>query len=210
MATQKKQLIRSSTPFEKVLEFDKEGMTLSWDTDDFGSLDSSQVRQLSKGNRDRYSVFEEMAREQASRDPEEESIATGFEVSGGTGSPSERLKVTSSRKDVVTRWERPDMVNVRKEQGWKVASKGHETLRGASSDGYHRIGSKGAEELILMEIPTAQWKKLKQARRNRRQRALQGATNQGKSEVRRLGSQPIDESSSGDFQPISREEGNDG
>lgn len=210
MANTKKVMVTKDVSVEEMLQWDKDGHVLVWDVDDFRKLSPAQLKAFSKPNRDRYEVFKEIAETEANRDVTEEEVADAVQVGVAAGTATERLHVESQKDGYRYRWERPDMVNVRKDQGWRVATKGYKTLRNERGRDIHRIGSKGQEELILMEISDENHAKLREAKAARRKRAIEGVINQGKSEIRKLGSQPIDDTSGGDFTPISQQEVDDG
>lgn len=196
MATKKKLLVTPDTTSEEMLNLDKVGGTLTWDTANFVEVPAETLQMLSKANRDRYTVFKELAEEAALRDEVDEMVASTLNVDNIAARASDRLRVVTTKKGVVTRWERPDMLEVRKSQGWKLAKTGHRTLSGdgTKGDGIHRIGSKGQEELVLIEIDERAHRKLGQAKKQRRQRALTGINNEAKSQLRRLGSEAAGES----------------
>lgn len=199
--------VSKDTSFEVVVESDKNGAQLVWDPKDFRSLQPEELKQLSKLNRDRYEVFRELAEEEQKRSDVDEAVMDSFTVGDVAATATERLRLHETRDGYVARWERPDMVEVRKSQGWKMATKGYRSHRGGGS-GIHRIGSKGQEELVLMEIPEKEHEKLQKQKLKRRQRAIEGVANQAKSEIERLGGGSVDESTSGDFKSISHEGGN--
>lgn len=210
MANEKKVTITKDVSVEEMLKWDQDGCVFVWDVDDFKALTAVQLKGLSKVNRDRYVVFKEIAETERAADPVEDEVVEAVQVSSIAGSAKDKLRVTAEKSGYVYRWERPDMVNVRKDQGWRFATSGYKTLRNETGRGGHRIGSKGQEELILMEIPEEDHQRLRAIKAEKRKRAIEGVTNQGKSEIRKLGSEPIDDTSKANFQPISQQEVNDG
>ena len=205
----KKVMITKDVSFEDVLQYDQDGVTLVWDVDSFLELGEGDLRKLKKATRDRYSIFRELAEEQKGRKAGDEAVVAGITVAPDVGRATSKLDVRGKNPTMDYRWERPDMVNVRLEQGYRVA-KGVRTLRGADDKGIHRIGSSGQDELILLEVPKDVKASMKADRRRRRERAFTGQEEQAKSEIERLGGGRVDDKSSGNFAPISREEERNG
>lgn len=216
----KKLLVKADTDFGTVLELQEiDGMIL-WDPDSFKRLTTAELNKLSKPNRDAYQVVRALAEERQKQSDVDELVAESFLVGKVAARATDRLAVTTTKKGVVTRWERPDMLEVRKSQGWRMAKTGHQTMsgNGTAGDGYHRIGAMGQEELVLIEIDEKNHRRLVQDKRQRRQRALSGINNDVKQQLRNLGSQAagealdiVEDADSGDgpaFKAISQEGGN--
>ena len=203
----KKVVIYPTTSYEEVLQYDKEGRDLVWDPENFHRLTEEEVRGLRAETKARYSVFLELAEEAAVRNPEEEEITARIKVSDDVGSAMTKLEIRNKRKGMSYRWERPDMVDVRLDEGYRYA-KGIKTLRGAGPDGVHRIGTHGQTELVALEVPEAVIERKRRERHLRRKRAIDGIPSKTRADVEKLGGHFVDEgtSANGNFQPISQEE----
>ncbi len=205
IATMKGQkvVITSDVPFEKVLEYELAGADLFWDLEDFQVIADENLRQLRKPTRDRYAVFRELNQDALKRSPREEKIVEAIKVAPDAGQAASKLEVRNKKEGFDYRWERPDMVDVRLEQGFQFA-KGVGTLRGGDSKGIHRIGSNGQDELVLLEIPKERKAELRKQRLARRDKAFAIQKEQAKSEIQRLGGGSVDDSTDSDFRVISQ------
>lgn len=212
MANKNKVYVTGDTPFETVVQSDKDGANLVFDPDDFKSLSVTQLNELSTTNKQRYNVVRELAEERKNRTDVDEAVARSFRVEGSAVNARQRLAIVQKRPGWRHRWERPAMLDVRRAQGWKLAGKEWKTYRD-SKDGVHRIGSEGQEELLLIEIPEAQYKKLKTEKKRRRQRAFQAIEGQTREDLRRLsrvandgeGVDVVDDTTKADFRPVTQE-----
>lgn len=213
MEKKNKRLVEMDTPLEMVLEWDKAGDLLVWDPDKFQTLPASELAQLSKTNRDRYTVIRDVAAEVQKRSDVDETVARSFNVGEKAANASDRLRLRKTREGFVQRWERPAMVEDREAQGWQMARKGNTSFRGDGSD-IHRIGAKGQEELVLIEISEKDHQRLKQNKRQRRERAFQGIEAEARRNLQRLGQQAgadgsvvVDDNTAAKFRPISQDGG---
>lgn len=198
-----KVIITSDVPFEKVLQYEAEGADLFWDLDDFQVLEDENLRKLRKPTRDRYAVFLELYRDAKTRTPKEERVVEAIKVAPDAGQAATKLEVRNKKEGMDYRWERPDMVDVRLEQGFQLA-RGVNTLRGGDSKGIHRIGSNGQDELVLLEITKERKAELRKQRLARRDKAFAVQKEQAKSEIQRLGGGVVDDSTDTEFRAISQ------
>jgi len=197
MDKRKKLLVTTAMPFSDVVKSQSDGVMLLWDPADFRTLSASELSKLSKQNQDAYQISRALAEEQQKQSGGDDLIAESFSIGKVGARATDRLHVKTTKAGVVTRWERPDMLEVRKSHGWRLAKGGHQTLsgdgQGKDDKGFHRIGSMGQEELLLIEIDEKDHRKLTQDKRRRRQRALTGINNDTKQQLRNLGSQAAGE-----------------
>ena len=202
----KKVLIDATTSPEDVLNYNDEGYVIVWDPDDFQELKPTVLSKLRKENKDRYRAMRALAKEVKDRPATDDEVAASIQVTASAGRAETKMDIKNRKKDMSYRWERPDMVDVRLEQGYRFA-RDVKTLHGSDRDGVHRISAHGQDELIAMEIPKSKLKALREERLRRRQRAIDGVSIQGRSELERLGGNPIgDENDRAEFKPISQEE----
>jgi hypothetical protein len=206
----KKIEITQDNSFDEVVKYDEEGYLLAFSPDSFLELGSDELRQLKKINRDRYAVYKEIAQDAKKRNPKDEKVLEDFQVASTAGLAARRLEVKGKDENFAYRWERPDMVEDRRDEGWEVVTKGVSTLRNQKSKGIHRIGAQGQEELVLISIPKEKLAAKKERKRLKRQRAIEGIVSESKASIEKLGGIHIDEKQGGDFQPISHEEVSNG
>lgn len=160
----KKVVVRAvDTTVEKIVELDKEGATLVFDTssDGFVKLQDEDLVKLSKWNRDRYLVAREIWEEiqGAGKDPLLE-IVQGIEFGPNRGSATARLHIEGRDKNCVYWWATPDRVYEKMTQGWVPVQGGMEKTLHSRDGRVHRIGKKGEEELILMKMPREKWQQI--------------------------------------------------
>lgn len=206
MTKDKKVTVSSDTTFEDVLRYDTEGALLVWDSEDFEPLSDEEVRQLRKANRDRYVIFKEIAEDLASADKKDKKVSEDFSVGVSAGLAARRLEVKGKDESLSYRWERPDMVEDRKDEGWDYVKEGVSTLRNQNGKGIHRIGAQGQEELVLMAIPKEKLAGKKARKKAKRERAIEGIARESRNSIEKLGGIHVDDSTKGPFQPISHEE----
>lgn len=206
MTKDKKVTVSSDTTFEDVLRYDTEGALLVWDSEDFEPLSDEEVRQLRKANRDRYVIFKEIAEDLASADKKDKKVSEDFSVGASAGLAVRRLEIKGKDESLAYRWERPDMVEDRKDEGWKFVKDGVSTLRNQNGKGIHRIGAQGQEELVLMAIPKEKLASRKERKRLKRERAIEGIARESRNSIEKLGGIHVDDSTKAPFQPISHEE----
>lgn len=207
---EKKINITEDNTLEEVLKYDNEGYLLVFDPDSFMELSGNDLRSLRKINRDRYSVYKEIAEDAKKRVPRDEKILDEFQVAASAGLAARRLEVKGKDPKFAYRWERPDMVEDRRDEGWNVVNDGVSTLRNQSGKGIHRIGAQGQEELVLIAIPKEKLAVRQERKRLKRQRAIEGIAVESKASIEKLGGIHIDDKRGGNFQPISHEEVSNG
>ena len=210
MEKDKKVIVKADLTFEEVLRYDNEGMLLVWEPEDFQPLKDEELRQLRKANRDRYEIFKEIHEDSKKRIEEDEEILGGFQVGVTSGLAARRLDVKGKDENFSYRWERPDMVEDRRDEGWQITKKGVKTLRNQEGKGIHRIGAQGQEELILMQMPKDRLSVRKERKKAMRARAIEGIANESRSNIEKLGGIPVSDRDGGNFRPISHEEVSNG
>lgn len=163
----KKIKVDVDTPLEDVLKWDKEGAVLLFVVEDgrFKELKEAEQRKLSQANRTRYEVSADMA-EDLAEDEDDESIFVGISISEDMGRAASRLDVEGLPEGLEKRWERPDMLDDRLREGYKIVkTKGVKTLSNPTGKpAMHTITRNGATELVLLAKP----KELAEQRRAKR------------------------------------------
>lgn len=146
-------VIGSTFDVARMVQLDSEGSELLFEqTEDFLVLSEEIVRQLSRENRQRYSLARQF--HDTWRGQKDSDFAESFAVDKEfVGSASDKLNELTVRKGIHTRWARPDRVNRYLERGYKVLSPDDaQTFLGAKGS-RHEISRNGKTELVLMGIP---------------------------------------------------------
>lgn len=203
-----KVLVQVDTKDEEVIQWDQEGKLLEFRTvpGKFRYLDSEVLKGLKKINRDRYSVYLDVMEDLSEQGEDEiaNSVSEVFQIDNQSGTATDKLAVQrNDQNEFVHRWERPDKVNVRLGQGWEVVKGRYETLRNQSGNSVHRIGEKGREELVLMRLPMEKKREHSKKKHERRRKAIGEAERRAKADIARTGAPVVDDSTPGDFRPIS-------
>jgi len=136
---------------DEVIQLDKEGATLVFDTSPGRFLELKKVELLSKWNRDRYLVCKDVVEAQKQSDPVSEVIG-GIEFGAIRGSAMNRLEIRNADPRFRYWWEMPERVYSKVAQGWQVVNGTREKTIHSVDGRVHRIGKKGSEELILLRI----------------------------------------------------------
>lgn len=189
-AKSNKVIVLSDMDPDDVLDLDSKGKELLFDgRSDFVQLSDEIVSKLSKDNKLRYNFareFHDSWRDADGVAPE------GFTVDRqNTGTATQKLEYKLP-KGMRARWTRPELVASRMTRGYKVVHQEGKTYVG-EQNGTHKVTNLGRDELILMSIPEAQYKK------NQEKNALANAKRAGlyresfKNEAERVGVDSYDE-----------------
>lgn len=186
----KKIRVSVDTPLSDVLRYDQEGAILSFDVSDgrFLSLDEETIRKLSQVNRTRYDVAADMA-EDLAEDNEDESLFLGISIGEDQGQAQARLDVEGLPEDMMPRWERPDRLDDRLREGYKIVKrKGVKTLSNPNGNPtLHTITRNGQTELLLIAKPKELAKQKQAARVKRWKERSEGVYDSAKDDLRRGG-----------------------
>jgi hypothetical protein len=182
--------IDALTPIETMIEYDSAGKTLLFDgKDNFRVLDEAVLRQLSKDNNMRYRFAKEFHDSRANQSEFASKINVDLQL---VSKPAQKLDFVA-RKGMTGRWVRPEMIRDRMAKGWKIADAKTDAYL-PMEGGVHRISRNGQDELILMEKPTAEVKKIAfaNAARNTKMAGIRSRVVTG--EAAQAGIQEYDES----------------
>lgn len=160
---------------DEVLEYDRKGATLVFDTTPgrFLKLSEKGVQALSQWNRDRYRVCLDVWSELVKDDPLAD-LVEGIEFGPNRGTAQERLHIDGRNKDFVYWWERPERVYAKQAAGWQVVQGTGEKTIHSRGERIHKIGKKGEEELVLMRLPKKLWQKYTREKAERYKKMLNG------------------------------------
>lgn len=155
--------VDASTPFEKVLEWDKKGLRVTFNTDSghFKELSAEELDRCSAWFKSTYRVMREVARTQ---NPEADEFARHFKVTNpalALGSPLQRIRGVKTVDGVKPMFFRPDLLADAYEKGYRPPRDG-EVLGGAHKrDGHYELPDvvTGGTEQVLLVKDTAQLRK---------------------------------------------------
>jgi len=171
--TPKSLMIDSSYSEATVVKLDSEGVDLLFaQNEDFLPLSEGIVRQLSRGNRSRYSIARQF--HDTWRGKQDEQFTEMFSVDKEfVGKASDKINDLTIRSGIHHRWARPDRVNYYLEKGYRVLSADDaKTYLGAKGT-HHEISKNGKTELVLVGIPQAMFEKNQKAKvEDNKRRAL--------------------------------------
>lgn len=139
---------------EKVISLDQEGSLLVFDDepDRFLELPLEVVQSLSKRSKLSYSLAFYYSRKMAE---ERLNPPSGIEVTPGYASARQQLKIEGGRKGMHRAWQRPDQVQKRLRQGYKVCDDPSVQTFNSTVGSTRTLGDMrgGEPEQILMEVP---------------------------------------------------------
>lgn len=188
----KRVLVDSSFSGAGVVQLDAEGAELLFEQKEaFLPLEEEVIRNLSRGNRMRYSAAKQF--HDSWRGEEDAAFAQSFSVDReAVGSASDKLNDLSVRSTIQERWARPDRVNAYLAKGYKVLSADEARSFLGAKGGHHEISRNGKTELVLMGIPKDLYKKgeIDKTRKNNELAARAGT--QGVGDLQRLGARAFD------------------
>lgn len=186
----KKIKVDVDTPLSDVLKWDKEGAILLFavEGDRFKKLEEADFRKLGQTNRIRYEVAADMT-EDLAEDEEDESVFLGITISEDMGRAISRLDVDGLPEGLEKRWERPDKLDDRLREGYKIVkSRGVKTLSNPTGKpSMHTITRNGATELILLAKPKELAEKKRAARVAKWKERSEGVYDSAKDDFRKGG-----------------------
>lgn len=191
----KRYIVDSSMSPATVVELDLSGGELLFEQkEDFLALSEDIVRSLTRENRSRYSVARQY--HETWRGEDDKEFVERFSVSAeANGSASDKLNQTKVRKGLRERWCRPDTVNKRLADGYKVLSKDEASTFLGSKGGHHEISRDGKTELVLMGIPEELYQKRQEAKAAKNKETASLWKQSGKNDLERNGAPAFDEDS---------------
>lgn len=189
----KKYIVDSTMSAATVVELDLAGGELLFaQKEDFLALPEEIVRSLSRENRSRYSVARQY--HETWRGEDDKEFVERFTVSSeANGSASDKLNQVKARSGIHYRWCRPDTVNKRLSDGYKVLSKDEASTFLGSKGGHHEIAKDGKTELVLMGIPEELYQKRQTAKAAKNKETASLWKQSGKRELERQGAPAFDE-----------------
>ncbi|HSW65334.1 MAG TPA: hypothetical protein VLH56_18805 [Dissulfurispiraceae bacterium] len=189
----KRKLVDSTMSAATVIELDLAGVELLFEQkEDFLALPEEIVRSLSRDNRSRYSVARQY--HETWRGADDKEFVERFSISAeANGSASDKINQTKVRKGLRERWCRPDTVNRRLAEGYKVLNKDEATTFLGSKGGHHEISKDGKTELVLMGIPEELYQKRQKAKIAKNAETASMWKQSGKRELERNGAPAFDE-----------------
>lgn len=185
-------IVNASFSPVNVLELDAKGAILMFDgKDGFVELADEVVAQLSADNKRRYAFAREFHLTWRGSDQNRlsESISVDRQ---STGTPLQKIS-TTGKKGLRFRWCRPELVDARIGQGYRIANADDAKSYAGARNGVHRIGVQGRDELVLMAMPEQMYaeRQIKKAEKNAK---AAGAYRESfKQEAARTGLKPYDE-----------------
>ncbi len=194
-----KRVVTLDNSFETIIEWDKNGDTVLFDTKSFKRLSDAEVVQLTKRTAERYHLSRELF------EAEQEAAALGVrelpEFSTELGSATERLRIANQDPSMKYKHVRTDKVEQRLAEGWVFVKDGPERTLNKTAGGLHTIGSKGNEELVLMKMPKSRWELLQKAKHERQRRMEEAADNEGKEALEEAGIPAFGNEKKANFSP---------
>ena len=157
-----KVIISIDNQISDVLKYDSNGKDIYFDDEEGRFLDIPEdvVKELSLITKQRYKLAKKVHEDIVK---ETEKYGSGIEylskikISGKHASATEKLRVHQKEKGMHVCYKRPDEVQSSLADGYRIAK----NVKTFNSDvgSVHYVGSYGEPELILMEIPEAEFQK---------------------------------------------------
>lgn len=138
-----------------VIELSQSGADLRFEDTpgQFLELDDEHVRELRKGDREKYFVAHGAWRMEMNQRLSE---SEGIRVSGRLAAATARLEVDGKDPGMHYCWKRPDELRQAGYDGYEIAKGKNLRSFGGKSGAVHRVGAMGEDELILMQKPREQ------------------------------------------------------
>jgi hypothetical protein len=169
MAAEGKKKISVDDEVKQIIEWDKAGIELLFDTrpGKFKELTGEEIKQLGSRTRTAYAISKDMAKDRLEEEPLAAAIGSvevktprtlekaegGFKVNREAGSSIKRLEIKAvsdgvKRDDLY--YARAEDVEDEEAMGATIVTSGVKSHANPSGQGVHRVTRKGVDELILM------------------------------------------------------------
>lgn len=164
----KSPIISVDTSISDMLEYDRNGELLSFETSEegFKNLSSDVVKELSFDNKMRYRFAKDFYQQETKTDNAD--WKDRIQVTEQYASPIERTSVKNPEPGKRYYLSTPEKISKHESEGYRVVSDNSKTSIGLS--GRKTIGTLGKEELILMETSVENAEKLGKAKKEIRER----------------------------------------